>query len=279
MPSCLPLSFRFEAENSLIKLLPKHLEDYLTNTAYIHEEIILHLRENESLGSVRSSDGWSLCQINGVEQAVYVSEGRACFSLIYDASENEVTVCIRKAVDSFVRIGALYGILTALHQSCIGFHGVTVVSGNEIIILSAPSGTGKTTLAKLLEKYCDGIIINGDFALLHPTNDGIIFEPTPFCGTSGRCLNHRLKVDRVVFLGQAETNMWRKLCGREALQNFLHNTFVPTWDKGLQEAVQINIVKCVSKLKVNQFSFAPNQEAAEIFIQHIINDDKRSSTN
>lgn len=158
--------------------------------------------------------------------------------------------------------GLQFGLLLALNQQYIGLHGVTLLCGYEIIILSAPSGTGKTTLAGLLEAYRDAIVINGDFALLKPTPEGVIFEPTPFCGSSGRCLNRRLKVDRIVFLEQAAANVFQELSGREAMTRFMSNAFIPTWDRDMQQSAQENILKCVSALKVNAFGFTPTEEAA-----------------
>lgn len=253
--------------DELVKLIPDSW--VVQELKAVSSPATITVCQDGNMACTGTTDGWEVQVIRGFPTAMYTHSGKVMFALQL-TSPKEVVVLVRKAYDSYVRIGIHYGIMLALHHECIGLHGVTLVCGNEIIILSAPSGTGKTTLANLLEKNCDAIIVNGDFALLHPTETGIIFEPTPFCGTSGRTLNHRLKVNRVVFLGQAKTDMWRKLGGREALQQFLTNAFLPTWDRKLLETVQENILKCISALEVNHYSFTPTREAAEAFSRHVM---------
>lgn len=227
----------------------------------------IRLEEDAFLRGERFCDGWKAIDGPEGKQAVYTNKGKAVFSLQYSASEEQTTVTVNGSESRFLRLGLQYGVMTALHRECVGLHGVTLLCGNEVVVLSAPSGTGKTTLARLLEKYCEAIVINGDFALLSPTEDGVIFEPTPFCGSSGRSLNHRLRVDRVIFLSQAKSNIWSGLDGREAVKQFMSNCFMPTWDKDMQKAVQTNIVNCISSIKVNEFAFAPTREAAALFRQ------------
>lgn len=217
-----------------------------------------------------NKDGWSSRETDKNLCAVYLRQGEVQFGLQYEKHGKTIKVVLGTESANNARLGIMYGLLLGLHKECIGLHGVTLLCENEVIILSAPSGTGKTTLAKLLERYCDGIIINGDFALLHPTEDGVIFEPTPFCGTSRRCLNCRVKVSRVVFLSQSKINTWKDLQGREAVQHVMHNTFIPTWDQNMQNDVQENILKCLSMVQINSYSFAPTQEAAEVFLQRIV---------
>ena len=215
------------------------------------------------------SIGWSSHLLNGERQAVYAPKGRAYFSIMYDLPFKVVTVCVKKALDSFVRSGVLYGMLTALHQTCIGLHGVTLVCKDQAVILSAPSGTGKTTLSRLLEKHCGAKVINGDFALLSISENGVIFEPTPFCGSSRICLNERVRVDRIVFLAQSKSNIWKDLNGRQSLLNAMNNAFVPSFDSQLQQAVQDNIVRMCPRVRISSFAFAPTEEAARLFLDMI----------
>lgn len=262
-------SYCINGSSRLIGMIPDTWKKYESSSASALQTIAITLEEDDSIESDHVGyDGWFVQEKQNGPAAMYFQKGRLLFGLRF-AEQNVVTVFIKKALDCYVRLGIQHALMISLLRECVGLHGVTLLCGNEIIILSAPSGTGKTTLGKLLEKYSDAIIINGDFALLTPTDDGVIFEPTPFCGSSGRCLNHRVRVNRVVFLEQGKTNEWRKLEEREAIIRFMSNAFVPTWDGGMQQAVQENILKCISMLKVNLFSFAPTQEAAEMFLNQL----------
>lgn len=214
-------------------------------------------------------EGWNPITLSGERIVVYSQQNKALFALKKGLSPKNITILVNSTEKRSSLLGTQFGLLEALSEKCIGLHGVTLLCGNEIVILSAPSGTGKTTLARLLEKYCDAITVNGDFALLHPCKEGVIFEPTPFCGTSGRCLKHRLLINRVVFLGQSTENRWQELRGREAMTRFFSNAFIPTWDKKIENAIQKNVLRCISMLKVNSFDFAPTQHAAEVFYERI----------
>ena len=254
--------------SDLVGLLPALWKRYQSSFCVTDKTVMIKLERAEIDVGEKRPDGWTGQETDGNRQVIYTRKGKTILAL-HSCSPMEVTVYVQKALDSYVRTGVFYGLLLSLYRSSIGLHGVTLLCGNEVIILSAPSGTGKTTLAHLLETYSDAEVINGDFALLTPTLQGVFFEPTPFCGTSGRCLNHRVRVSRVVFLEQSPTNTWRDLAGREAMLRILDNAFVPTWDKRMQQAIQENTLKCVSMLKVNAFSFAPVKEAAEMFFNQL----------
>lgn len=269
---------QIDGSNDLIDSFFNQMSLYRQLIYPCEELVLLHLVLGLEKSKADLSQDWCYQEVgNGKHRAIYCGENNPLFALQYMKPKLEIVVKVGQVDARNISLGIQYGMMLALYQKCIGLHGVTILCGNEIVILSAPSGTGKTTLAQLLETYDDAIIINGDFALLSLSDEGVFFEPTPFCGSSGRCINHRLRVNRVVFLEQSKSNRWQEQTTRESLVYFMNNVFVPTWDRELQQIVQENIMRCISFLKVNTFSFAPTRDAAEMFSNHLNHDEGKSS--
>ncbi len=260
-----PFSLRIEGDSELVAYIPKQWVENLYRPG-AREEYYLRLEQDDGLNGILFPEGWSTRLRNGRPQAVFAPQGIAGFALQYDAQNDKgVTVSVRKAMGRDVRPAILYGMLTALHRRFVGLHGVTMMCGGCSVILSAPSGTGKTTLSRLLEQYCGGRVINGDFALLMPAGDGVWFEPTPFCGTSGICLQERIRVDHIVFLSQSIDNRWHDLSARQIMVQMMSNAFVPTFDLMFRKDVQENILRMLTYVRVNGYAFAPTEEAARLF--------------
>lgn len=258
-----------EGNSEIVSLLPVRWQAYQKELNSQATDIIIILKEGLDFKNDVVHDGWMLFTSENLPKMIYFLGNQAIFSMQSCVYDNMLMICVKKPFDHYIRSGIQFGILTLLCHKCVGLHGVTLLCRNEIVILSAPSGTGKTTLAHLLEQYCDGLVINGDFALLTCSDEGVIFEPTPFCGTSQRCINRRVRVNRIVFLEQAEINEWKEATGRQAMIRFMSNSFIPTWDMDLQHSVETTISKCVSFLNINIFSFYPTQEAAEVFFDKL----------
>ena len=214
-------------------------------------------------------DGWISARDGDQVTVNYIYHGVTAFTMDYVPGLSRVTVRARRLADAHRRSGLMYGILLALSPSCLGLHGVTVRCGGETVVLSAPSGTGKTTLSRLLEAYCGAEVINGDFAMLSTEEDGVRFEPTPFCGSSGIARNERVRIDRIVFLSQGKSEVWRSLGTREALLSLSGNSFIPIWDVKRQLDVRLLIAGILPQVKTNSFAFTPTEAAAKAFMTEL----------
>ena len=227
------------------------------------------LRLTHAKEELPAENGWTVQPDAGGGWAVYAAHGRNLFALRQDECSRETAVRVWETGEKNVRVALQFGLLLALRGACLGLHGVTLRCGRETVILSAPSGTGKTTLAQMLAEDRRVQVINGDFALLSCGKDKPVFEPTPFCGTSRICGNVRLPVDRIVFLSQAEKNRWSGLSGREALTLAMNNVFVPVWDGALRQAVLSSVLRMLNGVRAEGYAFAEEPEAARGFLNHV----------
>jgi len=217
--------------------------------------------------------GWSFVTLDSAQLVSYSNERSLVFQMQYsmdDRSKITIHVDVNNAMSTSLSIQ--HALMLALSDRCIGLHGVTVICGSIAVILSAPSGTGKTTLSRLLQKYCDVAVVNGDFALLEPTVDAkVIFEPTAFCGSSGICHNYRFPISGIVFLEQGNEPQIRPLVSREALKLMLSNIFIPQWDGELELSLKLLAIKVIENVQICKFSFPPTEESANMLFSYIEN--------
>lgn len=257
-------TIRFHGIAGLLIQLPNGWESYLSDrdllkTTDVHLQIA-------KMPACSTRNGWEYRHNDNKICATYSYQGKQCFTVVYDYLSCAAPLSVIGSSSLNLLSGMQYACLLALASEYIGLHGVTVVCGNRVVILSAPSGTGKTTLANLLCRHCNATIVNGDFAMLSAEGSkGVDFIPTPFCGTSRICQNNHLKVDRIVFLEQSQRNEWLALDVRNTIVRIMSNIFIPEWDSDKQSSIKSLAIEAATSIPTGVFSFAPTQEAAEMF--------------
>jgi hypothetical protein len=121
----------------------------------------------------------------------------------------------------FFELALLHGMF-ALHASAIDYHG-------RAILFSAPSGTGKSTQAKLWQTAFPEVeIINDDKPLIEPTPKGIFVHGTPWSGKDIQNQNKKIPLHAVVFLSQAKTNQIKTVTKQEEIQTLFKNIYRPS---------------------------------------------------
>jgi len=108
-------------------------------------------------------------------------------------------------------------------------HGVLMSADGHGILLTAESGTGKSTHAalwmKLLGDRCE--IINGDKPLIRIL-DGIAYAyGTPWCGKEGINVNKRVRLTDICFLERGIENCVSEVAKGEIVQNLLPSIHMP----------------------------------------------------
>jgi len=100
----------------------------------------------------------------------------------------------------------------ASHQGYIPIHGSAIDYKGKTIIFSAPSGTGKSTLANhWINVYNDSYIFNDDKPIIHPISDAFFVSGTPWSGKDTINKNVSLPLDTIIFLSQGKENIIKKL--------------------------------------------------------------------
>ncbi len=127
--------------------------------------------------------------------------------------------------DAYVEFRSLIG-LTAkelLKYDCCIFHSVAFIWHEDVFLLTAPSGTGKTTqFLNWIKMFPHEItIICGDMPVLERRNDGSIWAyPTSWNGKENLGTRISGRVKGIVLLEQGNDNTMSSLSARDAIQPF-----------------------------------------------------------
>lgn len=159
----------------------------------------------------------------------------------------------------------LPGLLIRQHSFII--HGVLLEHEGRGIMLTAPSGVGKTTHAHLWRANKHAIILNGDLSACYQkqTDKGPVWTGfgTPWCGTSGEYINREVPITAVVALEQNVRNEATRLEGLAALEAVYPQLKLPIWDKGLAGAGVDLLMEMLEKVPVFRLRCRPDVDAVE----------------
>lgn len=172
----------------------------------------------------------------------------------------------------------LEGALIAAIMTHLSVHGGVMIHASLIdvkgegILFLGPSGIGKTTQAKLWEKYRGAVIINGDMALIRSGGEGYIGYGCPWHGSSPYCENRQAALKGIVVLEQAQENTATRLQGRVAVERVMPNIFLPEWYLRGVEGVLDTLDGLLSHVPVWLLRCRPEEEAVEL-IQKVLREE------
>lgn len=162
------------------------------------------------------------------------SRGSAPYAMVELRNDGNIRVTYRPEYVSFFKnaMDLVQNIgleRLVLHRGGIILHASFIAKEGRGILFSAPSGTGKSTQAKLWNALRDYEILNGDRAGIRK-GDGIWQAwGLPYAGTSGIYRNESADLQAVVVLRQGSENRIHRLCAADAIRFLYPQTTVHHW--------------------------------------------------
>lgn len=151
-----------------------------------------------------------------------------------------------------------------MHRGWLPLHAVSVDTGDGAVLFSGASGSGKTTQADLWYTYAGACTINGDRALLIPTEGGFDTAGSPWSGTSEIYTKLRARVKAVVFIEQASTNEIVRLSGMDAFRYLTDLCVMPYYHSGLLCKVMDTIDDLIGNVPMYRLKNKADEESYRI---------------
>lgn len=285
---CADFCFQFEvfSENLLLNAWNWKLDPWKAsgsiplseNTAIIHiacKQALKVLHGSLNLISIKKT-GFFEHRIfrmeNGDTLWDFVRVAENCCYLRYNVNANWNRITLLKDITNTNGIAAfeyltrmIPGIL--LKQNILTFHGVLMEYQGYGIIISATSGTGKTTHARLWRDLNHALIINGDCTAVRMKDGVWTGYGLPWSGTSGEQMNRNVPLKALVVLERDSENEAHQITGLEAFSAVLPHLQYPAWDKERVNIAMENINQFLSAIPVIRLRCRPDAEAVDVLAQ------------
>lgn len=155
----------------------------------------------------------------------------------------------------------------ALNRGFIPIHASAFEYRRKAVLITAPSGVGKSTLGRRMYNLYNLPIINDDKPLLRVENDQVLVYSSPFSGKESININTVLPLGLIVFLERGN-NKIKHLTAKEAINEISKNIFRPNelelWD--IFADIANRTIKDNMLIK---YEASNTDEAAEVLYQYL----------
>lgn len=167
------------------------------------------------------------------------------------------------AIDNALMV--LYALATANQQTVL-FHAAVVSHGGKGYMFLGPSGTGKSTHARLWLQHIEGTeLVNDDNPVVRIADDGAaVVYGSPWSGKTPCYRNVSCLLGGIVMLSQAPYNKIRRLGGIESYVALMESISGKRWDERIADGLHETENKLASTVAVWHLACLPDQAAAEL---------------
>ena len=156
-----------------------------------------------------------------------------------------------------------------LQENALVLHSSYIICEGKALLFSAPSGTGKSTQARLWEQYKNAKVINGDRSVLKCTEKGIYACGLPFCGSSQINWNESAPLVGIVLLEQAPKNEIERCSAAQATKKLFSECSVNYWNQEFVNQTFEVIEKIVGNVPVYKLKCDISKEAVEAVYREV----------
>lgn len=153
-----------------------------------------------------------------------------------------------------------------LHGGLI-LHAAFIKKEGRGLLFTAPSGTGKSTQARLWEEYRGASVLNGDRAGLRLHRGQWTAWGLPYAGTSGIYYNESAPISAIVVLRQGLENKIRRLTAAEAMRCCYPQITVHHWDQRYVERTLDLMQELIGNVPVFMLECLPDESAVAVLEQ------------
>lgn len=168
----------------------------------------------------------------------------------------------------YVYLGVIFLDL-AIHEGYLPLHGTALIVKEKLIIISAPSGTGKSTIRKHLQMVDNNLlVVNDDKPILSFKDSKIEVLGSPFSGEYAVNQNIKYPLSAIVFLQQGQNNETFEISKTDKVIKIIENIYKPKYEKDWQQVLkQIDIL--IDKVLIFGFKAVNNVSAATNLIEYL----------
>ncbi len=176
------------------------------------------------------------------------------------------------AIDNALMV--MYALATADKNTAL-FHAAVVSYRGMGYIFLGPSGTGKSTHARLWQQSIDGVeLVNDDNPVVRVSDEGnAIVYGTPWSGKTPCYRNVRLPLAAIVTLSQAPHNSMERLRGVKAYAALMQSISGKRWDKKIADGLHETENELTRHVAIWHLECLPEEEAAELCKSKVTADD------
>lgn len=158
--------------------------------------------------------------------------------------------------------------MLAVHNGIL-LHCAWIRWRGKAILFTAPSGTGKSTQARLWCEYMDAELINGDRSAVRICDDRILACGIPMSGSSEVRKNEIMPVGAIVYLSQSPQNRIQRLRGAAAFRRVWEGCTVPSWDREDVSRMTDTVSGILSRVPVYHLACRPDWDAVQLLKENL----------